>query len=632
MCAGVFVTVNETNLHGRKKTDITRVRAFWQEDDEGTGKDVLPIEPKPSITVKSSPGRFHRYWLISDGRLPGYEAKFADLMSVMVSRYASDPNAKDISRVLRLPGFYHSKYNPAKGLDGTPVLVRLIKPTGNDAPRLTFDAAFKAFGCPEVEAVPGVVAPKSYSEIVPAAKQIFEMKSAIRHAYDYNVRDDWIRVGAHLRQWGQEGFDIWHDWAQEYDDFGETDYNHMVKEWRKWDTSTSHPEGIFIAANAKDWKAPAYSPKEAPLKLVPKMSALQMLQSMATNHILDDLKADMLNQDFVIPRMCLSGTMSLFYAKPNGGKTLFILSQLVEQVRAGKLDPKKVLYINSDDNMGGIEAKTGIAEAHGILMISPDHANKVLNKTRGKGHEIMDRPRIVELIEMLGSEDDAKGTVVVLDTLKKFSDVMSKSSQTSLYKALRMAVANNVTIIMLGHANKHLNNNGNLIFEGVGDVLADIDNAYAIYNLTERDEEKQVIEFRNTKDRGPVVQKQAWSYLKGEHISYTEMMDSLRVIDDADADKERIENIRRELMVKYDEIIDVAKSILEDVESIKKTELLNQICGVTIFSVNRVREALSEGLLAGHCWEIRKEPKENNAQFFSKVGTAKLGYLSGKGV
>jgi len=408
----------------------------------------------------------------------------------------------------------------------------------------------------------------------------------------------------------------------------------MDKEWRKWDTSTSHPEAIFRAAYDSEprWVAPAYPPKKAPLTLAPKMSALQMLQSMATNHILDELKADMLNQDFVIPRMCLSGTMSLFYAKPNGGKTLFILSQLVEQVRAGKLDPKKVLYINSDDNMGGIEAKTVIAEAHGILMISPDHANKVLNKTLGEGHEIMDRPRIVELIEMLGSEDDAKGTVVVLDTLKKFSDVMSKSSQTELYKALRMAVANNVTIILLGHANKHVDDKGNLIFEGVGDVLADIDNAYAIYNLTERDEEKQVIEFRNTKDRGPVVQKQAWSYLKGEHISYTEMMDSLRVIDDADADKERIENIRRELMIKYDEIIDVAKSILEDVESIKKTELLNQICGVTKFSVGKAREALSEGLLEGHCWEIRKEPKENNAYFFSKVGTAKSGYLAGKGV
>ena len=31
--AGIFVTVNETNLKGRKATDIIAIRAVWQEDD-----------------------------------------------------------------------------------------------------------------------------------------------------------------------------------------------------------------------------------------------------------------------------------------------------------------------------------------------------------------------------------------------------------------------------------------------------------------------------------------------------------------------------------------------------------------------------------------------------------------------
>jgi hypothetical protein len=35
--AGVYVTVNETNLIGRKSENIKRVRAIWQEDDEGHG-------------------------------------------------------------------------------------------------------------------------------------------------------------------------------------------------------------------------------------------------------------------------------------------------------------------------------------------------------------------------------------------------------------------------------------------------------------------------------------------------------------------------------------------------------------------------------------------------------------------
>jgi hypothetical protein len=33
--AGIFVTVNETDGKGRKRENITRVRAVWQEDDDG---------------------------------------------------------------------------------------------------------------------------------------------------------------------------------------------------------------------------------------------------------------------------------------------------------------------------------------------------------------------------------------------------------------------------------------------------------------------------------------------------------------------------------------------------------------------------------------------------------------------
>ena len=33
--AGIFVTINETDLTGRKKENITRIRALWQEADRG---------------------------------------------------------------------------------------------------------------------------------------------------------------------------------------------------------------------------------------------------------------------------------------------------------------------------------------------------------------------------------------------------------------------------------------------------------------------------------------------------------------------------------------------------------------------------------------------------------------------
>jgi RepB DNA-primase from phage plasmid len=116
--AGVFVAVNETDLQGRRSANILKVRAVWCEADDGAKRE-FPLAP--SIIVESSPGKFHYYWLLDvpfDADEAG-RADFAAIMSVMVARYGSDPNAKDITRVLRLPGFLHQK-DPAK-----PFMVRV---------------------------------------------------------------------------------------------------------------------------------------------------------------------------------------------------------------------------------------------------------------------------------------------------------------------------------------------------------------------------------------------------------------------------------------------------------------------------------------------------------------------------
>ena len=99
----------ETALEGRRTADnIRRVRTLFQEDDRAyTGQ--FPIEP--SVVVETSPGHFHRYWLIV-GEWPADEDGRRDFRGVierMIRDYGSDPGAKDICRVLRLPGFLNRK-------------------------------------------------------------------------------------------------------------------------------------------------------------------------------------------------------------------------------------------------------------------------------------------------------------------------------------------------------------------------------------------------------------------------------------------------------------------------------------------------------------------------------------------
>jgi hypothetical protein len=140
--AGVYITVNETDLNGRKSENIKRIRAVWQEDDEGHSG---PFPLDPSLVVETSPGHFHRYWLVAND-WPADEqgrADFASVMERMVASYGCDHRAKDICRVLRIPGFLHRK-DPAQ-----PHMIRIVADSGR---RYTREEILRAF--PRVEREP----------------------------------------------------------------------------------------------------------------------------------------------------------------------------------------------------------------------------------------------------------------------------------------------------------------------------------------------------------------------------------------------------------------------------------------------------------------------------------------------
>ena len=61
--AGVYVTINETDLTGRTGSNVKRVRAVFVDTD---GAPQEPIEKySPHIVVETSPGRYHNYWLVN---------------------------------------------------------------------------------------------------------------------------------------------------------------------------------------------------------------------------------------------------------------------------------------------------------------------------------------------------------------------------------------------------------------------------------------------------------------------------------------------------------------------------------------------------------------------------------------
>src|SRR5215471_17224946 len=67
--AGIYITVNETDGKGRKKTNITRIRALFNDLDGSPLAPVTNAKAKLHIVMQSSPDRFQTYWLFT-GRMP----------------------------------------------------------------------------------------------------------------------------------------------------------------------------------------------------------------------------------------------------------------------------------------------------------------------------------------------------------------------------------------------------------------------------------------------------------------------------------------------------------------------------------------------------------------------------------
>lgn len=197
--AGVFVTVNETDLKGRRIENINRVRAVWHEDDHGAPR-AFPLQPQ--ITVESSPGKFHRYWLAAELALDD----FRDIMAVIVHDYGSDPNAKDAARVLRLPGFLHLK-DPKK-----PFLVRVTDESLAQPYAAT--QLLRAFQSrqptPDKDAPPEDTTARLIDK-----DKLQEIRSALSFI-DPTDREAWLQAGMALHSLGSpnQSFGLWDEWSQ----------------------------------------------------------------------------------------------------------------------------------------------------------------------------------------------------------------------------------------------------------------------------------------------------------------------------------------------------------------------------------------------------------------------------------
>jgi len=276
----------------------------------------------------------------------------------------------------------------------------------------------------------------------------------------------------------------------------------------------------------------------------------------------EDMEEKMLADVFVLGRMAIMGQFTAFYGGPNAGKTLIGLKLLVEAIQAGQINAKNVYYINADDTYKGVVTKKKLSEQYGFKMLVP-------------GMEEFKADMVVEVLRNRALSGKAQGCVVILDTLKKFTDLMSKGASSAFGDVQRGFISSGGTIIGYAHVNKAKDEGGESIHAGTTDIIDDGDCAY-ILDIVEDDGVTRTVKFRNLKDRGDVAQVANYQYKsKGNDpsIPYLELFYSVAEVDQSTV-KEACERavIAKRLEVNSDHIVAVLKSINDG--AVNKTELI----------------------------------------------------------
>jgi hypothetical protein len=234
---------------------------------------------------------------------------------------------------------------------------------------------------------------------------------------------------------------------------------------------------------------------------------------------LEELRLEATEVVYALPRIAILGQLTVLYASPNIGKTLLTMRMLIDSIRQGNLDPSKVYYINADDSFNGLMAKLALAEQWRFHMIAP-------------GYQDFTESMLLPLIMELTKSNQAKGTVIILDTAKKFTDVMDKTSSSRFTRVQRKFVAKGGTCILLAHANKNRGANGKSVPGGTSDLQDDADCVHVIdeVGIDERTKTR-LVEFENRKQRGYVARTAAYRYSIAEHLSYADLVASVEEVD-----------------------------------------------------------------------------------------------------
>jgi len=430
-----------------------------------------------------------------------------------------------------------------------------------------------------------------------------EWRILIDHLDPDMPHDDWIKVGMALHHYfagsdeGLEIFDYWSSKGKKYKgrkeleqkwrsfkhlrDLGRPGYTmgtvcRMVEDLgHDWQMVCADAQGAFEVC------APVTPVKPIEAKVV------SILERHSVRGRSAELEANALARVYVLGRTALSCQVTAIYAAPNTGKSLVVLFLVGQAISQGRVKAECIFYVNADDGFDGALDKLKISERFGFHTLIPGFQGFEANELPG-------------LLEALINSGQAAGKVVLLDTLKKFVDVMSKEKASAFMALLRSFTRAQGTVIILAHTNKNTRADGSPIPGGTSDVPDDADAVFTMrIDPQSRGTPEKIVVIESLKTRGGATGPSCYSYLR--EGTYEEIFASVREVDPVELDG--FEPVKP---VDDDRLIEIVKDAIRGgfTKKMSLRDEVSRVAGISKAQATKVIELHTGTVPTLHHWRV----------------------------
>ncbi len=437
---------------------VAAINTLFSEFDQDKGATLEVIEnltPRPSVVI-SSGGGWHCYWLLENPFiLDGPEAleRAKQAQYGWVEYTGGDGGAKDLARVLRVPGTLNHKYDPP----------RLVEPIWMEFDRL--------YQLDELETqIPAKPAPIALNNGYhpPAGTDLTVWAAGLLQRLDpwrCDQYQEWVNVGMALSELGSDGLTLWENWSNGSPKFTPGECG---EKWKTFKPGNGLTLGsLYHWAKEDDpggMRAPARvqtADPEVPANFIEGETvnysiASPILEEAATKQEIKTVwtLAELLSTDFPDPQWAVPDLipvgLSFLAGRPKLGKSWLAL-QLAHAVGTGgyflgeRVKKGNVLYLALEDSPRRLKSRAEKQRIPGDAAIT--FATTWRPLPAGGLDDLM-----IEIAREIY-------TVIIIDTLSRAvgrADQQDLAEMTSIVGSLQsMSQNNNIAMLMNDHHRKN---------------------------------------------------------------------------------------------------------------------------------------------------------------------------------